>query len=506
MGLLFSRFEPVAFDHEKTEERDHHDSSKSPSRHLARDFSSVLRLGDPFLEKAEQGISHPLFLARFPQHQGECLPPQDRIRVGEKVDGGIREAVKETSTSASPHTDADGVQGARLGAQLKLSQKVFPGGEMGVNGRPSDPGLARDVFDADTGQSRLGDFCHGHLEDAISGSQALARAHGEGFGSGVGGCLDAVWGCARVHIGRSRLRLAPLGVYGLISHFTVVYNAPDTNRMLGQGRGAREMGRLQGRVAIVTGAGQGVGHGVARALASEGAKVVCANRNAEKGEAAVAGIRDDFGSDGAEALYRQTDVSQRESVFALVEETVSVFGGVDILVNNATPTGGTARFEAMTDAAMNDYMSVNYYASFWAMQAAFPHMKAKGFGRIITMASLNGINAHRYTVMYNGSKEAARSLTRTAAVEWGRYGITCNVLCPFAATPSWQGFEKFDPEGARAIVEGNPIRYAGDSEKDIGPVVVFLASEESRFVTGNTIHADGGGHINGVAWKMELPE
>ena len=263
---------------------------------------------------------------------------------------------------------------------------------------------------------------------------------------------------------------------------------------------------LKDKVVIVTGGAGGIGEATVRRLLSEGAKVVCANRSAEKGEAVVAGIRDDFGPNGAEALYRQTDVSQRASVFALVEETVSAFGGVDILVNNATPTGGTSRLESMTDAAMNDYMSVNYYASFWAMQAVFPHMKAKGFGRIITMASLNGINAHKYTVMYNGSKEAARALTRTAAVEWGRYGITCNVLCPFAATPSWQGFEKFDPEGARAIVEGNPIRHPGDSEKDIGPVVVFLASEESRFVTGNTIHADGGGHINGVAWKMELPE
>lgn len=264
------------------------------------------------------------------------------------------------------------------------------------------------------------------------------------------------------------------------------------------------MGRLEGRVAIVTGAGQGVGLGVARALAGEGAKVVCANRSAEKGEAAAAGIREDF--PGAEARYIQSDVSQRGSVVALVDETVSSFGSADILINNATPSGGTARLESMTDAAMNDYMSVNYYASFWAMQAVFPHMKARGWGRIVTMCSLNGINAHRYTVMYNASKEAARALTRTAAVEWGRYGITCNVLCPFAATPSWQGFEKFDPESARAIVEGNPIRYAGDSERDIGPVAVFLASEESRFVTGNTIHADGGGHINGVSWKMELPE
>ncbi|MDE0884106.1 MAG: SDR family NAD(P)-dependent oxidoreductase [Myxococcota bacterium] len=266
------------------------------------------------------------------------------------------------------------------------------------------------------------------------------------------------------------------------------------------------MGRLQNRVAIVTGAGQGVGLGVARALASEGAKVVCANRTAEKGEAVAAGIVEDFSSQGAEAIYRQTDVSEKESVYALVEETLATFGSVDILVNNATPTGGTARFESMTDEAMQSYMSVNYYASFWAMQAAFPAMKAQGWGRIITMCSLNGINAHRYTVMYNASKEAARSLTRTAAVEWGRHGITANVLCPFAATPSWEGFERFDPEAARGIVEGNPIHYAGDCEKDIGPVAVFLASDESRYVTGNTIHADGGGHINGVGWKFELPE
>jgi NAD(P)-dependent dehydrogenase (short-subunit alcohol dehydrogenase family) len=265
------------------------------------------------------------------------------------------------------------------------------------------------------------------------------------------------------------------------------------------------MGRLQGRVAIVTGAGQGVGLGVARAFAAEGACVVCANRTVESGEAAAASLVRDFGDRGAEARFIRSDVSERENVFNLVEETLSEFGTVDILVNNATPTGGTSRLESMKDEDMDGYMKVNYSAAFWAMQAVFPSMKKKSYGRIITMCSLNGINAHKYTAMYNGSKEAARALTRTAAVEWGAYGITANVICPFAATPSWQGFERFDPEGARQIVEGNPLRYIGDSEADVGPVAVFLASEESRYVTGNTIHADGGGHINGVAWKMELP-
>ncbi|MBW2232783.1 MAG: SDR family oxidoreductase [Deltaproteobacteria bacterium] len=266
------------------------------------------------------------------------------------------------------------------------------------------------------------------------------------------------------------------------------------------------MGRLQERVAIVTGAGQGIGRGVARAFAAEGAHVVIANRSAASGERTAAEIEKEFSARGARALYVQTDVSEQASVRALVDTTVRDFGRVDVLVNNATPSGGTARLEKMDQQAMQDHVGVNYYAVFWAMQAVFPHMKQNGWGRIITMCSLNGINAHQYTAMYNGSKEAARALTRTAAVEWGRYGITANVICPFAATPAWDGFVEFDPEGARSIVEGNPIRYAGDSEKDIGPLAVFLACDESRYVTGNTIHADGGGHIGGVAWKLQLPE
>ena len=266
------------------------------------------------------------------------------------------------------------------------------------------------------------------------------------------------------------------------------------------------MNRLQDRVAIVTGAGQGIGLGVARALASEGARLVIANRTQDTGEAAAAGIERDFAERGATALYLETNVSYEESIRATVAACVGEYGRVDILVNNATPTGGTARLEHMTHEAMQEHLGVNYLGAFWAMQAVFPHMKAAHWGRIITMCSLNGINAHQYTAMYNGSKEAARALTRTAAVEWGRHGITCNVLCPFAETPPWQGFERFDPDAAQRILEDNPMRRIGDSETDIGPVVVFLASDESRYVTGNTIHVDGGGHINGVPWKLELPE
>jgi NAD(P)-dependent dehydrogenase (short-subunit alcohol dehydrogenase family) len=190
----------------------------------------------------------------------------------------------------------------------------------------------------------------------------------------------------------------------------------------------------------------------------------------------------------------------------MVDATVDTFGRVDILVNNATPSGGMARLEHMTQEAMEQHVRVNYYGAFWAMQAVFPHMKEGGFGRILNMCSLNGINAHKYTAMYNGSKEALRALTRTAAVEWGKHGITCNVICPAASTPPWEVFEKFDPEGAAKVVQANPMQRMGDAEADVGPLAVFLASDESRYITGNTIHADGGGHINGVPWNFELPE
>lgn len=266
------------------------------------------------------------------------------------------------------------------------------------------------------------------------------------------------------------------------------------------------MMRLDDRVAIVTGGAQGIGLGVARAFARRGARVVVANRTRETGQAAADALDADFGEDGGSGCFVAADVSREDSVREMVATVVERFGRIDVLVNNATPAGGAARVEHMAQELVEQHVRVNYYAAFWAMQAAFPHMKQAGFGRVINMASLNGINAHRYTLMYNASKEALRALTRTAAAEWGRHGITCNVICPAAESDAWRAFLKFDPDGAGRILDANPSGRMGDPEADVGPLAVFLASEESRYVTGNTIHADGGGHINGVPWFPDLPE
>ena len=130
-------------------------------------------------------------------------------------------------------------------------------------------------------------------------------------------------------------------------------------------------------------------------------------------------------------------------------------------------------------------------------------MAAQRWGRIINICSLNGVNAHPMTVDYNSAKEALRAYTRTVAVEWAKDGITANVICPGAATSAYKMMEEFAPQMIGDILKLVPMGYMGDPETDIGPVAAFLASEGSRYMTGNTLFVDGGGHINGVPWRPE---
>lgn len=263
------------------------------------------------------------------------------------------------------------------------------------------------------------------------------------------------------------------------------------------------MNRLGGKIAIITGAGDGIGKGVARRFAAEGADVLVAELNESTGKRAAEEIAAEF---GRKAFFVRTDVGDRASVLAMVDAAVSRFGRVDILVNNAWGGGEISRLEHKSTELMERALRVGFLGVFWAMQAVFPYMKAHRWGRIITMCSLNGINAHMYSAEYNSAKEAARTLTRTAAREWARYNITANVICPGAATAAYRAFEAVAPQMAAGILKLIPMGRMGDPEADIAPLAVFLASEESRYITGNTIHADGGGHINGVPWALELPE
>jgi len=262
-------------------------------------------------------------------------------------------------------------------------------------------------------------------------------------------------------------------------------------------------GRLQDRVAIVTGAGDGIGLAVARRFAAEGARVVVAELDGERGSAVAASLTNEF---GAAALAVRTDVAVRADVERMVERGLEEWGAVDILVNNAWGGGALGRLEYKNESRFDAGFHVGFYGPLWAMQAAFPSMRERGFGRIVNMCSLNGVNAHIGTAEYNSAKEALRALTRTAAREWAQYGITANVICPAAKTASSRRVFAQNPELEVAADASNPMGRLGDPELDVAPVAVFLASDDSRYLTGNTLFVDGGSHINGAPWAPELPD
>ncbi|MGH9032951.1 MAG: SDR family NAD(P)-dependent oxidoreductase [Acidimicrobiia bacterium] len=263
------------------------------------------------------------------------------------------------------------------------------------------------------------------------------------------------------------------------------------------------MARLDGKVAIVTGAGQGIGRGVARAFAREGAAVTVAEINATTGAAVTAEIEGDL---GGRAMFTATDVLDHDQVESVVAATVDAYGRVDVLVNNAYVTGAMARLEHKPADDLLLAFRGGPLHTLWAMQAVFPYMKAQGGGRIINFVSLNGVNAHMYSVDYNAAKEAVRAVTRTAAREWARHNILVNAIAPAAASPAYVAFAEAAPENAAELLKQNPMGRMGDPELDIGGVALFLASDDSRYVTGNTIFADGGGHINGVQWDPPMPD
>ena len=261
------------------------------------------------------------------------------------------------------------------------------------------------------------------------------------------------------------------------------------------------MHTITGKTAVVTGAGSGIGRATALALARKGAAIALADID----EAGLQETARQIAADGGRSSQHRVDVADREQMAAFVQDVEARHGRIDIVVNNAWGGGSTSRLEEKTDDLMRHGFSVGVMAAFWSMQAAFPYMKEKSFGRFINLCSLNGVNAHMFTAEYNIAKEGLRALTRTAAREWARHGIVANIICPAAETAAYKAFAQWSPENAADLLQQNPMGYMGDPEEDIAPVAVFLASEDARYMTGNTLFVDGGGHINGVSWAPELP-
>lgn len=248
------------------------------------------------------------------------------------------------------------------------------------------------------------------------------------------------------------------------------------------------MGRLEGKVALITGGGQGIGEGAARIFAREGARVLITGRTPDKLEATADAIS---AATGAEVVWQQGSAGIRADADAAVARAVERFGRLDILVNNAQTSRPGTMFEDTDDALVDETLRSGLMGTFHHMQASLPQLKLRG-GSIINLGSYEGIHGGVGFAAYAATKEAIRGLSRSAARELGKFNVRVNVVCPAAASPiALQWIENF-PEEAKKVLGNIALGRLGDCTEDIGAALLFLASDESRYVTGQTINVDGG--------------
>jgi 3-oxoacyl-[acyl-carrier protein] reductase len=245
-------------------------------------------------------------------------------------------------------------------------------------------------------------------------------------------------------------------------------------------------GSLEGRVAIVTGGGGGLGEGICGALAAADAAVAAVDVAREDAER----VAERISSNGARCVALEADVSDRRSTEAMVENVVGEFGGVDILVNNAAiyPLRPWTEIE---EEEWDRVMAVNLKGYFLCARAAFPHMRDRGDGRIVNVASITFFIGWAGFLDYVSSKGAVIGFTRTLAREVGADGVTVNAVSPGAFPTAAERVHPDQEALNRRILEQQCLKRRGTPE-DVGNLVTFLASDAASFITGQTIMIDGG--------------
>lgn len=245
------------------------------------------------------------------------------------------------------------------------------------------------------------------------------------------------------------------------------------------------LGNLTGKVAIVTGSGQGIGEGIAKVFGQAGASVVVATRTASNGQQTV----DDINKAGGEAILVQCDVGKRAEVEAMVARTVEHYGRVDVAIHNA----GICEFlsiENLTDEELERTLAVNTKAAFWMTQACLPHFRKQGGGRFLFTSSVTGPRvAMPETAHYAISKGGLNGFIRTAALEYARENITVNGVEPGYIMTELMATVGTEEE-LNAMSNCIPVGYFGKIE-DIGNAMLFLASDEASYITGQTLVIDG---------------
>ena len=260
--------------------------------------------------------------------------------------------------------------------------------------------------------------------------------------------------------------------------------------------------KYKGKVVLITGAGKpaplqdgsagSIGYGIAIAFAKEGADIVITGRNTAKLEEAKKELESLY---GIRVLALQADVNagaDNETVVQqVIDKTVETFGRIDVLINNAQASASGVPLADHTVQQFDLAIYSGLYATFHYMKAAYPYLK-KSRGAVINFASGAGLFGNKGQASYAAAKEGIRGLTRVAAAEWAPDGIHVNVICPLAWTTQLENFQTAYPEAFAANVHMPPMGRFGHTEQDIGRVCVQLASEDFKYMTGETLTLEGG--------------
>jgi len=245
---------------------------------------------------------------------------------------------------------------------------------------------------------------------------------------------------------------------------------------------------LANKVALITGAGSGMGKSAALIFAVEGAKVAAV----DVAEAQVKETVAEIAKRGGDAIAIRADVSKSEDVKRMIDDTVARFGGLNIMYNNAGIEGESNFMSNMTEDQFDRVIAINLRGVFLGMKYALPHLIKAGGGSIINQASIAGMIAVRGGAAYSASKAGVIALTRVAALEYGRYNIRVNAICPGAIeTPMAQRIRQGQPPNPKAIQRISVLGRMAEPE-EIAKVALFLASDDSSFATGAPFVIDGG--------------
>lgn len=247
--------------------------------------------------------------------------------------------------------------------------------------------------------------------------------------------------------------------------------------------------KLDGKTAVVTGGGQGIGLACVEALAEAGAKVVIADRDTKAADAARAEMK----KKGYDTDVVDMDVTDSGQVTAVADQLASRFGKVDILVNNAGIARSETPAETVTDEHWLNVIDVNLNGTFWCCRAFGKHMLQAKAGTIVNIGSMSGfiVNKPQEQCYYNASKAAVHHLTKSLAAEWGARGVRINAVAPTYIETPLNAFVKSNPKMHDAWIGGTPMGRMGQVE-EIASVVLFLASDAASLMTGSIVLVDGG--------------